>query len=871
MNSMPPLTADGQQLATFFDATFRYADEDGFISLRSFFEDENKTFAIDTHPLRLPRDRIVGLVEQFANRSARVGRPTVCAPIIGTFSNGDKAREEDLHNGLCLSVECDKHPLAAQTKLEAIIGPATVVVASGGEWTDPDTGEVQDKLHLHWRLSEPTRCHDDHLRLKRARTLATALVGGDASNKPIVHPIRWPGSWHRKGTPRLTRIVGLTDYEIDLQDALETLEETAEAAGCNRAFRPSSSAGGLSASGEERETAELIQDVLTGADYHAALVALALRMLLAGMPDGQAVLVLRGVMLAVPDAVRDMKDGSLQPGRWQSRYDDIPRAVSTARTKVGGTTKEAPQGAQTATEETVWGEPVDFFADTHHEAPTLEPGHVPAVIWAFASDTADRLGVDPFSVALAALVSCASVISDDWEVQPKRFDTSWTEQPRIWGAILGEPSVLKTPVISAATKPIDRLEVEARRTHAEAMREWQAAFDVAKVDKVPFTTPQPKLDRFLVEGATPEALSEVLRDDDDAKMRAPAGKVLSRHDEMSEFFGGLDRYKAGGKGGSERGTYLRLYNGGRYQVDRIGRGSFAVPNWSACFLGGCQPGPIQRIATEAADDGLLQRFIYSVPGYQREGVDRAPDRQACERYAALFPALAAFKPPMNFGASRPRPIVFAEAAHQHREHIDGLASAMMALPDISPRLKAAFGKWRGLFARLSLIFHVVGIVGTQLSGDADAIVDVIQEPTAQSVSELMEHVILPHLLRAEAIMFSTDQTGHARWIAGYILAHRKDILEKRDIVRDYRALSSPEKSRELLSVMEGLTALGWLEPETPANPAKSVTKWAVNPAVHSRYADRAQAEAKRRQEARDDIAEAAAARRREKQSRRKAA
>src|SRR5215472_8161248 len=35
------------------------------------------------------------------------------------------------------------------------LGPPTVIVASGGKWTDPATGQIFDKLHLHWRLRTP--------------------------------------------------------------------------------------------------------------------------------------------------------------------------------------------------------------------------------------------------------------------------------------------------------------------------------------------------------------------------------------------------------------------------------------------------------------------------------------------------------------------------------------------------------------------------------------------------------------------------------------------------------------------------------------------------------------------------------------------
>lgn len=128
-----------------------------------------------------------------------------------------------------------------------------------------------------------------------------------------------------------------------------------------------------------------------------------------------------------------------------------------------------------------------------------------------------------------------------------------------------------------------------------------------------------------------EALSEVLRDDDEAKHRAPAGRVLLRQDELSEWLATFDRYRSGGRGGADRGAYLRLYNGGRHTVDRVTRGSFTVPNWSACVLGGIQPEPIRRIAREADDDGLLQRFVYCVPILKEPGQDRRPNASAIER------------------------------------------------------------------------------------------------------------------------------------------------------------------------------------------------------------------------------------------------
>jgi Protein of unknown function (DUF3987) len=436
-----------------------------------------------------------------------------------------------------------------------------------------------------------------------------------------------------------------------------------------------------------------------------------------------------------------------------------------------------------------------------------------------------------------------------------RFDYTWTEQARLWVAILGDPSTIKTPIVSACTRPIDKLDMEARKRHTDEMRVYKAALaehkKAVKAGEAGEEPREPRLDRYMVEGSTVEALSEVLRDDDGAKQHAPAGKVLSRHDEMSEFFANLDRYKAGGGGGGDRGAYLRLYNGGRYTIDRIGRGSFAVSNWSACFFGGCQPGPIQRIARESSDDGLLQRFMYAVPARQDEGQDRPPDQAALQRYGDLFPALVAMRPAPEMGGEHIRPLALHTDGHVHREEVNAISRAMMAMPDTSKRLQAAFGKWPGLFARLALTFHMIDMADGRARGEHSPIMKVVPVATIERVANFMLDIVLPHLLRAESIMFSTNQTTHAQWVAGFILSQKFQRVTTRDITRAYGALRSPEANHEMMSVMSSLVTVGWLEPEESPNPAKPTYAWLVNPAVHTRFAAQAEKQRAAHQKAKD--------------------
>ena len=70
----------------------------------------------------------------------------------------------------------------------------------------------------------------------------------------------------------------------------------------------------------------LVDNIVHGRDLHDSLRDLAGKLIASGMGDGAAVNFLRALMDS-SDALRD--------DRWQARYDDIPRAVSTASDKIG--------------------------------------------------------------------------------------------------------------------------------------------------------------------------------------------------------------------------------------------------------------------------------------------------------------------------------------------------------------------------------------------------------------------------------------------------------------------------------------------------------------------------------------------------------
>ena len=212
------LQPNREELKTFVDALFRHATPGTWVSLRSFPDKGSK----DDEPTNITPSKLNGdlnaLVDKAyvdAEAAANAADRIVFSPPVATFKKRYYAREDDLAEGLVLSTECDKGAQEAREKLEELLGPATIVVESGGEWVDPETGELKPRLHTYHRLKAPARGPAELAKLKQARMLAATIAGADASNNSVVHPIRWPGSWHRKAEPKLCRIVSSSDNEIN--------------------------------------------------------------------------------------------------------------------------------------------------------------------------------------------------------------------------------------------------------------------------------------------------------------------------------------------------------------------------------------------------------------------------------------------------------------------------------------------------------------------------------------------------------------------------------------------------------------------------------------------------------------------------------
>jgi 5S rRNA maturation endonuclease (ribonuclease M5) len=505
-----------------------------------------------------------------------------------------------------------------------------------------------------------------------------------------------------------------------------------------------------------------------------------------------------------------------------------------------------PDEAQYVDNDDTLPAPVDILGVT--KPPRMDVDLLPPAIAPYIKEQSELTGCDPGIIGVSSLVCLAACITDDIRIQPKRYDPTWTESARIWGAIMGDPSTKKSPGLKHAMKGVKRIDKEWVSESAKELARWQEQADAAKKDKtgeMPDPGEKPPQKRMLLEDTTVEALALAMVDN-------PQG-LLVHQDELSAWFGSMDAYSGGGKGASkDRGHWLQAYNGGSRNIDRVLRGTSYVPNFSACVLGGIQPGPMRDIAQRIGEDGLLQRFLVVCAEPAALDQDRRPDMSVISGYVELSKHIASIQ-----GMGSEQPIKLSEEAHRERE-INARKERRFVDAASSPHLKAWVGKWSGLFARLCLLYHVVDCASRgEYPGNS-----AVSGHTARQVRQFMESYLFAHALHFYTdVVDSHKRVDHAQQIASIIVARGWESFSRRDLARAWRKERKLEPW-EIAQAIETLEVSSWIDPSTAdLDQHRKARLWFVNPKVHEQFAHHAEEQRRKRAERRQVMEEMEAARR----------
>jgi phage/plasmid primase-like uncharacterized protein len=471
--------------------------------------------------------------------------------------------------------------------------------------------------------------------------------------------------------------------------------------------------------------------------------------------------------------------------------------------------------------------PLDLWA--RYTPPSLPKGVLPKIIEDFANARALQMGVDPGGLAMSALTACASVIKDSIRLKVKQHE-KWTESARIWTMLIGDPSYKKSPIMRAATGKIKSLDADLLYAGNKAMMDWQEGGGSKSGQSMP------QCPRLRVEDITMEAAQEVCR-------HSPEG-IMCLQDELSGWFGGIEKYSGGKGSAKDRSFWLTAFGGGQYAVNRVGRGSYIIDNLSVTILGGVQPDPIRRIVADATDDGLIQRFFPIILQPASVGKDEEVGEIAYE-YDAMVERLNDLVAPENVTGKMA--LQFDDGARRIRSELERKHHKLVtATEGFNKKLAAHIGKFDGLFPRLCIIWHCIE------NRDApDGLPIFVSESTASRVADFLSNYIMRHSLAFYAgIIGLADDHDALQDVAGYILANKLDSVTMRTLSRGSRAMRKITRD-EGARIFEQLEAMGWLEQIHKRSDAPS---WKVNPEVHIVFEAKADEERLRRNEARQAIA-----------------
>jgi len=647
--------------------------------------------------------------------------------------------------------------------------------------------------------------------------------------------MRWPGSWHRKGQPKLASIVEYNpDGEIDLRAAggrlKEARRETANQPGGSPAPQPE-------IPGDGRDTADLIAAILRAGDYHDPIARLAMRYLKAGMPDSQVVLTLRGTMLAVDPGRRDYKDGILHKDRWRSRYDDIPRAVSSARAKI----RDGEQPPSNKPDNRGWSEPAKLLGTQIEAPPTFPATFLPGPFSDLACDIADRMQCPLDFPAVPLIISAATAIGKYFRLAPKAQD-DWTERPCLWGGLVSDVSAQKSPAINEGLVPFRWLLQEIKNQHDRELEEhtealvradfaekrWKAACrkaakEGAEMPEKPRGPGPPHHRRMMTDDATQENLVRMMSEN-------PRGLLLFR-DELSGWFASFNQYRPG----ADRQFFLECHAGGSYYKDREA-GHFYIDELYLNILGGLQPATIKKVLACGEVDGMTARFSLVVwPERDPEFlyVDRPPNLGARRKCEGIIKRLSELQPEAFFGSKEPgivRALRFDDEAQAifvnwyttNQQRIRG---------NENPAFLAHLGKYAGLFARLAIGHHLIRhVVGDTAS---PVLVDAI---TAGTVQTFIDEYLEPHARRIYRHLGADPARQGAQRIAQWLFESREITqFTARDIrQKDWSGLTSQEDVNRALDYLENNAS--WIrctDAATTARGGRPTSRYLINPFIRS--------------------------------------
>jgi hypothetical protein len=379
------------------------------------------------------------------------------------------------------------------------------------------------------------------------------------------------------------------------------------------------------------------------------------------------------------------------------------------------------------------------------------PLHVfPAPIQTYIKETVAAFGCPADFVGLAVLVNAAAAIGNTRRVQLKE---DYRAPAGLYGGIIGDPGLTKTPVLSHVSAPLDRRQADLlqqfRRDWARYQRNKEAATQRARKAKgakvkSPMTDPsadlaavlenydceKPTLQRIVSSDTTVEALCTILAEN-------PRGLLLKR-DELVAWVRGMDMYRKGK--GTDRQFFMSAYSCAPFVLDRksnTDRLPVIVPLPYLCVIGCLTPDMLPEFADEQGrEDGFVDRILWVFPDAHgaADWTEAGVSAEAKQAWEDCLRSLWSLEPIEDRNQYVPKSVRLQDGARRAWIAFYNAITRETALPDFPRNLVGPWRKLRDYGARLSLIMHEMRVACEECRDE-----DLVGEESILAAAELIDY------------------------------------------------------------------------------------------------------------------------------------
>ncbi|NWF37270.1 YfjI family protein [Mariprofundus sp. KV] len=351
---------------------------------------------------------------------------------------------------------------------------------------------------------------------------------------------------------------------------------------------------------------------------------------------------------------------------------------------------------------------------------------LPKAFKAYTEDVSQVMQCPVDYVATTLMASLGGVVGNSCSIYPKQH-ANWKVVPNLWSALIGRPSMMKSPAMTAAMSGTTALVTAAREEFAQALSEHELSEMVheAQKDKVKASVkaavkagdfvndislpdkPQPPAERrYVTNAGSVERVIKLLEQN-------PTGIIQSR-DELAGWFRSMEN----SNNTDARSFWIESWNGAgsSFSYDTVTHGHMHLEvGPCVSVMGTIQPGPLSQMINSADrggadDDGMLQRFqLMVMPDRAMDWsyVDRQPNPFAADAMQEVFKSVVELSGELRF-TEEAQPVFikwYTELMLKTRdeEHL-GLESHM--------------SKYGQLMPALALLIHLADSGFSPVSADA---------------------------------------------------------------------------------------------------------------------------------------------------------